>query len=79
MNSYYRIISVFEHKIPDRIPTFELEIHPLIIESNIDCLNSIDPLAGMDIVKLKKQYGRRVALMGNVNCATTLVNGKKMK
>jgi len=53
------------------------EILDLLIQSNIDCLNPIDPLAGMDIAKLKIQYGRKIVLMGNVNCATTLVNGNK--
>ena len=29
----------------------------------------------MDIFQLKRDYGERLTLIGNVNCATTLVNG----
>ena len=47
----------------------------MILESGIDCLDPIDPLGGMDIGEMKQKHGSRVALKGNVNCATTLVNG----
>ncbi len=44
----------------------------LLPNSNAD---PIDPLGDMDIAYMKKTYGDRLALKGNVNCATTLVNG----
>lgn len=47
----------------------------MILESGIDCLDPIDPLGGMDMRDMKQKYGDRIALKGNVNCATTLVNG----
>ncbi len=47
----------------------------MILDSGIDCLDPIDPLGGMDMAYMKKNYGNRVALKGNVRCATTLVNG----
>ncbi|MCL2104801.1 MAG: hypothetical protein FWH21_07080 [Kiritimatiellaeota bacterium] len=47
----------------------------MILEAGIDCLDPIDPMGGMDMAVMKRQYGDRIALKGNVNCATTLVNG----
>jgi uroporphyrinogen decarboxylase len=47
----------------------------MIIDSNIDCLDPIDPIAGMDIAEVKAKYGDRVAIKGNVDCADTLTFG----
>jgi len=50
-------------------------IMPLIdmfIETGIDCIDPIDPLAGMDIVEVKARYGSKVALKGNIDCVQTL-------
>lgn len=46
-----------------------------LISSGIDCIDPIDPTGGMDIAFIKKKYGKKVCIKGNVNCATTLVNG----
>jgi uroporphyrinogen decarboxylase len=47
----------------------------MILDSGIDCLDPIDPVAGMDIERMKRDYGGRVALKGNVDCAHTLTFG----
>jgi uroporphyrinogen decarboxylase len=47
----------------------------LILDSGIDALDPIDPLAGLDIGEMKRDYGHRVALKGNVDCAHTLTHG----
>jgi uroporphyrinogen decarboxylase len=47
----------------------------MIVEAGFDCLDPIDPLGGMDMAHMKRAYGQSFALKGNVNCATTLVNG----
>ncbi len=47
----------------------------MIIDSGIDCLDPIDPIAGMDLAEIKKTYGDRVAIKGNVDCAQTLTFG----
>ena len=47
----------------------------MIIDSGIDCLDPIDPQAGMDLAEVKAKYGHRVALKGNVDCAETLTFG----
>ena len=39
-----------------------------LIESNPHALHSLDPQGGVDIAELKKNYGNRVCLIGNVHC-----------
>ena len=44
-----------------------------IIDQLIECephgLHSLDPMAGIDIAEIKRLYGDKVCLIGNVNCA----------
>jgi uroporphyrinogen decarboxylase len=47
----------------------------MIIDSGIDCLDPIDPVAGMDLGEVKAKYGQRVAIKGNVDCAQLLTFG----
>ncbi len=47
----------------------------MIVDSGIDCLDPIDPLAGMDLGEVKRRYGNRVALKGNVDCAHLMTLG----
>jgi uroporphyrinogen decarboxylase len=47
----------------------------MIVDAGIDCLDPIDPMAGMKIAEVKAQYGHRIALKGNVDCAQTLTFG----
>jgi uroporphyrinogen decarboxylase len=47
----------------------------MIIDSGIDCLDPIDPQAGMDLGEVKARYGQRVALKGNVDCAQLMTFG----
>jgi len=51
------------------------DILPMLVASGIDGIDPIDPLAGMDIGKVKQQWGNQVAIKGNVNCAEELVFG----
>jgi len=39
-----------------------------LIECHPHALHSIDPQAGVDIAEVKKRYGQKVCLIGNVNC-----------
>ncbi len=49
----------------------------MILDAEIDCLDPIDPIAGMDIAEMKTAYGGRIALKGNVDCAHTLTFGSE--
>jgi uroporphyrinogen decarboxylase len=49
-----------------------LPILDMIIDSGIDCLDPIDPTAGMDLAYMKDTYGEQLVLKGNVDCAHTL-------
>ena len=52
-----------------------MPIMDMIIETGIDGINPIDPIAGMDIQKIKKMYGNRVCIVGNIDCGDLLTNG----
>lgn len=47
-----------------------LPIMDRVIESGVTAIQCVDPLGGMDIVALKKQVEGKLALIGNINCAT---------
>jgi hypothetical protein len=46
-----------------------------MIEAGVDGFHAIEPKAGMDIAQLKRDYGDRLTLIGNVDCSTVLVDG----
>ena len=46
-----------------------------LIDAGIDGLNPIEPIAGMDIGLLKRRYGDRLILVGNVDCSQVLPLG----
>lgn len=47
----------------------------LIVDTGIHGLHPIDPNAGMDLGDVKKEFGDRLCLMGNVDCAHVLTWG----
>ena len=47
----------------------------LVDEVGIDGLHSIEPPAGMDIGWVKKKYGDRITLLGNIDCSHLLTFG----
>ena len=47
----------------------------MIVDSGIDCLDPIDPIAGMDLGEMKKRFGSRIALKGNVDCSHLMTLG----
>lgn len=47
----------------------------MIVESGIDCLDPLDPVAGMDLGEVKRKYGSRIALKGNVDCSHLMTLG----
>ena len=47
----------------------------MIVDSGIDCLDPIDPQAGMDLAQVKAQYGQRIAIKGNVDCGRLMTFG----
>ena len=58
---------VIKHTDGDIMPILDM-----IIDSGFDCLDPIDPIAGMDLQQMKKDYGNMISLKGNVDCSTTL-------
>ena len=54
-----------------------MPILPGIVECGYDGLHSIDPLAGMDIGEVKKLYGDKLVLIGNIEPGNLLGMGSK--
>jgi hypothetical protein len=52
---------------------------PLLVDLingvNIDGYHPVEGAAGMDIIELKRQYGDRITLLGNLDCGELLANG----
>lgn len=46
----------------------------MIVDTGIDAINPMEPVAGMDIGEVKKRYGSRVCLVGNIDCGEVLSN-----
>lgn len=49
-----------------------MSIIDMIIESGFDCIDPIDPIAGMSLKQIKSEYGDRICIKGNVDCSATL-------
>jgi uroporphyrinogen decarboxylase len=44
----------------------------MIVDTGVDAINPLEPVAGMDIAEVKKKYGQRVCLIGNIDCGDLL-------
>ncbi len=47
----------------------------MMVDAGIDAIDPLEPIAAMDIGEVKKRYGDRVALIGNVDCTELLPHG----
>ena len=65
---------IFIKHIDGNIKPIEKE---LLLCTGIDGYHGIEPNAGMDIFDIKRKYGKRVTLIGNIDCSAELVNGTK--
>lgn len=55
---------VIKHTDGDIMPILDQ-----LVSTNPHGLHSLDPMAGVDIAEIKRLYGNKIALVGNVNCA----------
>jgi uroporphyrinogen decarboxylase len=46
-----------------------------LVEAGIDAIDPLEPIADMDIGRVKERYGGRLALVGNVDCTELLTSG----
>jgi uroporphyrinogen decarboxylase len=44
----------------------------MIVDTGVDAINPLEPVAGMDIGTVKQKYGDRVCLIGNIDCSYVL-------
>ena len=50
-------------------------IMDMIVDTGIDALDPLEPIAGIDIGEMKEKYGNRIALAGNIDCTELLTRG----
>ena len=51
---------------------------PGMLEAGIDCLQVIEVKAGMDLLRIYKNYGEKLALMGGIDVRTLYSNDKNI-
>ncbi len=61
---------VIKHSDGNIMPLLEM-----IMDTDIDCIDPIDPIGGMSLEYMKKTYGGRFCIKGNVQCAGSLSVG----
>lgn len=50
-------------------------IMDMLIDTGIDALDPLEPIAGIDIGEMKEKYGHKIALAGNIDCTELLTRG----
>lgn len=63
--SYYRDNGFYSIKHTDGNV---MPILDMIVDCKPDAVHSLDPQGGVDLTEVKKLYGDKVCLIGNVNC-----------
>jgi uroporphyrinogen decarboxylase len=48
-----------------------------MVKAGINAIDPLEPIAGMDIGKVKEIYGDRICLMGNIDCGKLLSSGPR--
>jgi uroporphyrinogen decarboxylase len=51
---------------------------PYMVEAGIDCLQAMEVKAGMDPVRIYKQYGGRISLMGGIDTRVLCSNNREL-
>ncbi|MCX7044907.1 MAG: hypothetical protein NTX50_05375 [Candidatus Sumerlaeota bacterium] len=54
-----------------------LAVYEDMIEAGVDCYNPLEAKAGLDVVKLKQRFGRRLAFNGNINVQVLETNNRE--
>ena len=70
-----RIVSAVHEEGAFCVKHSDGNIWPLIdmfLEAGFDGLNPLEPLAGMDLAEVKRRYGDRACLVGNIDCGYVL-------
>lgn len=49
----------------------------MIVETGVDAIHPLEPVAGMDIGVVKAKYGHRIAVVGNIDCGALLSWGSR--
>ncbi|MBM3713127.1 MAG: hypothetical protein FJW56_06790 [Actinobacteria bacterium] len=52
------------------------DLIPLFLKSGINCVSPLEVNAGMDVIDLRKKYGRDLLMMGGINKMALMSNKK---
>ncbi len=52
-----------------------MKIMDSFVAAGIDGIQSLDPIAGMDMAEMKAKYGKKISLWGNIDCGNLLADG----
>ena len=75
---FKQLISNFHKTGLKAIKHSDGNLYPILdclIESGIDCLDPIDPMGGMDLAGILREYGDKISCKGNIDCVHVLVDG----
>jgi uroporphyrinogen decarboxylase len=79
LERYQRLVNAIKEEGGLCMKHCDGNIMPLMdrfLSAPIDMLNPLEPTVGMDIGKVKEQYGDRVTLVGNIDCSHLLTFGE---
>jgi len=48
-----------------------------MVDTGIDAINPLEPVACMDVSEVKRKYGDRLCIMGNIDCGELLCHGSE--
>ena len=76
----YSIAYAHQNKLPVIMHScgFVEPLLPGMIEAGIDCLQVIEVKAGMDLLRIHRMYGDKIALMGGIDARALCTNDKKI-
>lgn len=47
----------------------------MLVDAGVDALHPVEPAAGMDIAEVKRRYGDKLCVIGNIDCRKLLTSG----
>ncbi len=78
---YYKRITKTAHNLGGKCILHSdgnlMSVLDFIVDSGFDGLHSLDPVAGMDLTKIKQQVGDKLCLLGNIDVSYVLSRGSR--
>ncbi len=79
--SYRKLVAAFKRAGAAKVVVHSdgniIPILDMLVDAGVDAINPIEPKAGMDLLELKRRYGRRLGLIGGMCNAFVLPAGTR--